>query len=267
MSEPNPQHTTRLISHFADRNRQQQSAGWSELWESDQSDLWDRGQPSRALIDWLESKPEELPRVQNGRRLRALVPGCGKGYDVVMLALHGFDVYGLEVSQTGGQAAEDYAATELAGPSGYNFGSPDTRPNEGVGNVKIVVGDFFTRDWETECGGTGFDLVYDYTFLCALLPDMRQSWARRMQDLLAPRALLVCLEFPMYKALDAPGPPWGLNGVYWNLLSEGGNGIINEKVEETGSGKGPFQRVAYFKPSRSYENGKGTDMMSVWILK
>lgn len=58
------------------RARENQSSGWSELWESNESDLWDRGKPSPALIDFIESHPTALPKAENGRRLRALVPVC-----------------------------------------------------------------------------------------------------------------------------------------------------------------------------------------------
>lgn len=58
------------------RSRTQQAAAWSSLWGSDENDLWDRGMPSPALIDFVESRPEALcaPATANGGRLRALVP-------------------------------------------------------------------------------------------------------------------------------------------------------------------------------------------------
>jgi methyl halide transferase len=87
-----------------------------------------------------------------------------------------------------------------------------------------------------------------------------------MHELLSPDGVLICLEFPLYKGLTLPGPPWGLKGVYWNLLAVGGDGIIHEPgEEETEKEEGPFRRVLYFKPPNSYEIGKGTDMLSVWI--
>ncbi|KAI1760202.1 S-adenosyl-L-methionine-dependent methyltransferase [Hypoxylon sp. FL1150] len=263
---------TKLISHFLNRNPNEQSSGWAELWDTNQSDFWDRGKPSPALIDWIESKPEILRSTSN-QRLKALVPGCGKGYDVAMLALHGFDVYGLDVSQKGIETAQAYATAELKKPSPYNFasGNDGNLSENSIGTVKFIQGDFFHRYWEKEVAGEefqGFDLIYDYTFLCALLPEMRKDWSRRVGELLAPSGVLVCLEFPLYKDLRAPGPPWGLKGVHWNLLAEGGNGIIDE---DTASEKKPllgsFDRVIYFHPPRSYENGKGTDMLSCWKLK
>jgi methyl halide transferase len=92
-----------------------------------------------------------------------------------------------------------------------------------------------------------------------------------MQQLLAPSGILVCLEFPLYKDLKAEGPPWGLEGVYWNLLAEGGNGCVNSLNEDVNdrntTDKGHFTRVLYYKPERSYSNGKGTDVLSVWAAK
>ncbi|KAM4066209.1 thiopurine s-methyltransferase (TPMT) domain-containing protein [Hirsutella rhossiliensis] len=272
MTESCNEPTGRLVSHFAGRSHAGHTRGWSELWESDQSGFWDRGKPSPALIDFVESRPEVLHPPPEERRLRALVPGCGKGYDVAMLALHGFDVYGLEVSEKGAQVARSYVASELVQPNELNYANRDEWLSTPRGAPEIITGDFFKRDWQwqvtcTEDGVTGFDLIYDYTFLCAILPGMRKNWARRMGELLAPGGVLICLEFPLYKDLNAPGPPWGLRGVHWNLLAQGEDGILDGPVGEAGPTNGRFDRVLYLKPPRSYENGKGTDMLSVWALK
>lgn len=88
-----------------------------------------------------------------------------------------------------------------------------------------------------------------------------------MQQLLAPSGILVCLEFPLYKDLEEEGPPWGLKGVYWNLLAEGGDGCIKDVNDRNIKDNGYFTRAIYYKPERSYSNGKGTDMLSVWAVK
>lgn len=197
---------------------------------------------------------------------------------MVMLALHGFDAYGLEVSPTGVSVAEDYARKELQSPQAYNFGAEATSHERG--NVSFIEGDFFKSNWQE---GRKFDLIYDYTvssamlrqstttkiwqFLCALHPTNRREWASRMADLLLPGGLLVCLEFPLFKDLSLPGPPWPLKGVYWNLLVEGGDGLISNGQVASNSEDGFFVREAYIKPERSYENGKGTDMLSVYTKK
>lgn len=96
---------------------------------------------------------------------RYSMKGCGQGYDVVMLALHGFDVYGLDISATGISAAQSYACNEQEKPQHYNFGekkSCSTAP----GSVTFIQGDFFKSDWEQtarEGGKSQFDIIYDYT--------------------------------------------------------------------------------------------------------
>lgn len=97
-----------------------------------------------------------------------------------MLAMHGFDVFGLEVSPIGGATAKKHAESELAHPSDFNFADPSCKPAQGPGSIEIIVGDFFKRDWETQCipsTGEKFDLIYDYTvsfpthFLLRLVTD------------------------------------------------------------------------------------------------
>ncbi|PYI03171.1 S-adenosyl-L-methionine-dependent methyltransferase [Aspergillus sclerotiicarbonarius CBS 121057] len=273
-SATNPPGQTRLIKHFSGRAVEDQGSGWSALWDSNESDLWDRGSPSITLVDLVTQQQEIFsPYTADGRRKKALVPGCGKGYDPVMLALHGFDVYGLDISATGVSEARGYAASELQRPQGYNFSSGNSECPADVGSVNFIKGNVFGSEWERQAlnGDEKFDLVYDYTFLCALHPDLRRQWADRMGQLLRQGGLLVCLEFPMYKDPSLPGPPWGLKGVHWDLLARGGDGVANiaKEPEDATVGElaGQFRRVQYFKPPRSYENGKGTDMLSIYARK
>ena len=81
----------------------------------------------------------------------------------MMLALHGFNVYGLDVSSTGIAKAKEYAKAELSAPQAYNFG--DSWGSNGMekgrtGEVTFIEADFFRLDWNV---GRQFDLIYDYT--------------------------------------------------------------------------------------------------------
>lgn len=102
---------------------------------------------------------------------------------------------------------------------------------------------------------------------------MRAAWATRMADLLNPGGQVVCLEFPLYKDPTLPGPPWGLRGVHWNLLAQGGNGLAEDvmAIEDLDNAEsqdaGQFTRALYIRPQRSYENGRGTDMLSVYVRR
>ncbi|XP_035548379.1 probable thiol methyltransferase 2 isoform X2 [Juglans regia] len=61
--------------------------------------------------------------------------------------------------------------------------------------------DFFT--WSpTEL----FDLIIDYTFFCAIEPDMRLAWAKRIHDILKPGGELITLMFPISDQVG--GPPY-----------------------------------------------------------
>ncbi|KAJ4954452.1 hypothetical protein NE237_011235 [Protea cynaroides] len=58
--------------------------------------------------------------------------------------------------------------------------------------LKFLKEDFF--EWQpTEL----FDLIFDYTFFCAIEPPMRPAWARRVRDLLKPDGQLITLMFPV----------------------------------------------------------------------
>lgn len=101
--------------------------------------------------------------------------GCGRGYDVITFALHGFDACGLEVSTTAVSEARAFAKKELCSPQSGNFGEKFDRERArhiGVGEAQFLQGDFFTDTWignenagldQGKTGNGKFDLVYDYT--------------------------------------------------------------------------------------------------------
>jgi hypothetical protein len=83
-----------------------------------------------------------------------------------MLALHGFDAYGLEISTDAVAAAEAYSASEMGAPSAYSFSRAGSDTPGSAGGVTFLQGDFFQRDWELATpleGDAKFDLIYDYT--------------------------------------------------------------------------------------------------------
>lgn len=73
----------------------------------------------------------------------------------------------------------------------------------------------------------------------------------------------------MWKPLKAQGPPWGLNGVHWNILAEGSDGIVDEtgRLQSSSDDTGLFERTVYWKPPVSFEQSRGEDMISVWKLR
>ncbi|KAF3932070.1 hypothetical protein ABW20_dc0105577 [Dactylellina cionopaga] len=202
---------------------------------------WDRGGSSPSLIDLLKDRPELVTPSSPNERLTALVPGCGRGYDVLLFASHGINAYGLELSASAIAEAQKNAEKTLPEASLLS------------GSYRFVNGDFFESDWLSSLEGNDgkqFDIVYDYTFLCALDPSqgLRPKWASRMAELVKPGGKLICLEFPLYKSFDLPGPPWPLRSeIYKELLENAG-----------------FVRELHVKPKRYLEAGQDSDMVSVW---
>ena len=156
------QDRARLMAHFAGDTSKHQTK-WSDLWDKGDFLPWDCGMPNPALIDTLTDQRDLLgtcfveDEFGNKRRKRALVPGCGKGYDVLLLASFGYDAFGLEVSET---AVKRCYEEQKA--NGHKYPARDE--SSGAGAVKFMHGDFFGTDWMINIEGDGkLDLIYDYT--------------------------------------------------------------------------------------------------------
>ncbi|KIW08788.1 hypothetical protein, variant [Verruconis gallopava] len=256
----------RLRQHFLNNRSPER---WDELWKDGSFLPWDRGTPNPALIDTLDSKWSTIgPALkQDGSRRKALVPGCGKGYDVYLFAAYGFDAFGLEV----GNAVE--AAKKFAPEADTRDEYKARDENVGKGKVEFVQGDFYAKDWETSChldGNSGFDVIYDYTFLCAMPPNLRPAWSKRMTELLAPGGTLICLEFPLYKEASLGGPPWAMRAETYEMLlpfpgeepeyDENGYVIKQERPPNPNG----LTRIARWHAERSHPVGQGTDHVSLW---
>lgn len=76
-----------------------------------------------------------------------------------MFALHGFDAYGLDVSETGIAEAKKFTESELKNPQDFNFGRFRGTDENDIGLVSWYTDDFFA-DWNK---GMKFDIIYDYT--------------------------------------------------------------------------------------------------------
>ncbi|KAL6909541.1 hypothetical protein ACP4OV_001822 [Aristida adscensionis] len=153
------------------------SGGWRRCWEEGVTP-WDLGEPTPAVVEL--ARAGTLP----GGGATVLVPGCGAGYDVAALAGAGRFVVGLDVCDAAIQKAKQLSSSS---------------PNDDF--FAFVAADFFT--WEPQ---EKFDLIFDYTFFCALHPSMRSAWAKRMADLLKPDGELITLMY-LVEGQEA-GPPF-----------------------------------------------------------
>ncbi|EXJ60005.1 hypothetical protein A1O7_04153 [Cladophialophora yegresii CBS 114405] len=281
MSTANPAAATaanreKLKSHMAQYSGSSYVQGWDELWNKGDFLPWDRGSPSPALADTLLNHAKVIGGpFLDGRRKRALVPGCGRGVDVLLLASFGYDVVGLEYAEKALAACEEYV-------NKHKGSYPVKDVKMGQGEMKFVQGDFYKDEWFSKVGWEGwdgkFDLIYDYTFFCAMHPSMRKDWAKRMTELLraSPQANLVCLEFPISKPAKSGGPPFSVPPkTYLEHLSHPGEEIaydsegnvkMNPLVE---SSPNAFERVGHWHPADTHQVGKDKDgnvedYISVW---
>lgn len=132
---------------------------------------WDRGDASPALAAWLAGG-ELAP-------CRALVPGCGRGHEVLVLARRGFAV-----------TAVDFA------PSAVDH----LRRSLGQAGLEAEVLQADVLAWQPE---TAFDAIYEQTCLCALPEDAWADYAARLYAWLAPGGRL----FALFMQTGQPGGP------------------------------------------------------------
>lgn len=145
--------------------------GWAALWDKGDNLPWDRGFPNPALEDTLVKQrptigaPLATDAQGQSYRRKALVPGCGRGVDVLLLASFGFDAYGLEYSAA---AIEACKKEETDNASWYRVRDQTV----GTGKVTWVQGDFFDDAWLEKIGVplNGFDIIYDYTVWIPFVP-------------------------------------------------------------------------------------------------
>lgn len=168
---PLDQARAELKRHFSNYQGNDYGTGWAKLWEQGDFLPWDRLAPSPALAETLTDHALVVGRAvvddEDGkpRRKKALVPGCGRGVDVLLLESFGYDAVGLEYAEQAVKAAEDYARDHAAE-------YPVRDDKIGRGTRRFVHGDFYKDDWlqDAGVGADGkFDLIYDYTVSSSVL--------------------------------------------------------------------------------------------------
>ena len=125
---------------------------------------WDRGDAHPQLQIWLDQGLLSSD-------LSLLIPGCGRGHELLLLAKAGIDALGLDYAP----AAVELARAQLATP-------------EAQGRGRVEQADVLT--WQA---AAAFDAVYEQTCLCALHPDHWRAYADQLHRWLKPRGRLFAL--------------------------------------------------------------------------
>lgn len=143
------------------------AAAWDERYRRGDTP-WDKGEPAPGLVDFLRHE-QYVPGT-------VLVPGCGRGHDCRALAEHGFQVTGLDVSETAIAAARRL-----------------------VPGVNFVVGDFLTHEGR-------YDWLFEHTCFCALDPGLRDAYVAAAARVVRPGGWLLGIFFDVEME---DGPPFG----------------------------------------------------------
>ncbi len=133
---------------------------WEGRYQSGQTG-WDRGGASPALRQWLEQ--QALPQG------RALVPGCGRGHEVLALAQAGYAVTAVDLAPS----ALEAAGTQLDA--------------HGL-RAELIQADLL--EWMP---AQPFDLIYEQTCLCALNPELWPAYTAQLAQWLRPGGVLAIL--------------------------------------------------------------------------
>ncbi len=165
-----------------------------EDWQGhyDSNDLgWDLEQVAPPFIKlWQE---EKLPLG------KVLVPGCGRGHEVVFLAENGFEVTAIDFSK----GAVTYLEKTL---------------RERNLNGRVLYQDFFDMDGSHD---GYYDLVLEQTFFCAIPPRLRNDYVLNVARMLKSEGTLVGL---FYHTDQEGGPPY-------NTTREDIESFFSEKFE------------------------------------
>ena len=170
----------------------------SEFWEERYQrgeDKWNVGEISTPIKEYIDQITD--------KKIKILIPGAGNGYEFEYLIKNGFK----------NSVVVDYASTPL---ENIKKRIPDLYENQ------VINSDFFELEGN-------FDLIIEQTFFCALNPELREDYVRKMKSLLNSKGKIagVLFEFP----LTAEGPPFGgLKDEYNTLFQKDFNIVTMESA-------------------------------------
>ena len=148
------------------------STYWEERYQKGE-DKWNVGEISTPIKEYIDQITD--------KKIKILIPGAGNGYEFEYLIKNGFK----------NSFVVDYATTPLENIK-------KRIPN--LNKSQVINSDFFELEGQ-------YDLIIEQTFFCALNPELREDYVRKMKSILNPKGKIAGLlfEFP----LTSEGPPFG----------------------------------------------------------
>jgi len=168
---------------------------WDQAYLEDRA-TWDIGTPTPVFDSMLRECGLQIAGYGRHGRLfsspqgsssrRVLVPGCGRGYDAMLFAQYGFEV-----------TAVDFA------PEAVKFLRAEAA-NRNL-RMEILQDDLFTLSEENIAR---YEIVLEYTCICAIDPARRWEYLHMLHRLLAPGGYFIGLIFPIDGRPG--GPPYAI---------------------------------------------------------
>jgi SAM-dependent methyltransferase len=145
---------------------------WNNRYKTNETG-WDIGHISKPIKEYIDQL--------KGKNLKILIPGAGNSYEAEYIFNQGFKhIYVADISKIPLQNLKNRVS---------DF--PESQ---------LVNKDFF------ELKGK-YDLILEQTFFCAITPELREAYVKKMHELLKPNGRLVGLLFDF--PLTEEGPPFG----------------------------------------------------------
>ena len=146
---------------------------WNQAYEAGDTP-WDKGYASPPLEAFLARK-----RVEG----RVLVPGCGSGHDVRLLAAQGAEVVGMDIAPGAIRKARAFSL---------------------VGSEQYALDDFLNPE-EPHRGA--YDWICEHTCLCAIEPGERRAYVNSVRRALKPGGYYLAVFFREVSDYTGDGPP------------------------------------------------------------
>jgi len=145
---------------------------WNQRW-MDKKIGWDVGYATPPITHFMENYPEKEAEI--------LIPGCGNAHEAEFLLKQGFTHITLvDISQV---------AVDLLNEKFKNNSE-----------ITLIHDDFFNLKG-------AYDLIIEQTFFCALNPQLREEYAKKMYNLLKENGRLIGVLFDV--EFKTEGPPFG----------------------------------------------------------
>ena len=169
------------------------STYWEERYQKGE-DKWNVGEISTPIKEYIDQITD--------KKIKILIPGAGNGYEFEYLIKNGFK----------NSFVVDYATTPLENIK-------KRIPN--LNKSQVINSDFFELEGQ-------YDLIIEQTFFCALNPELREDYVRKMKSILNPKGKIAGLlfEFP----LTSEGPPFGGSKEEYNTLFQKDFNIVTMEM-------------------------------------